>query len=95
VSWYQWAGEDLTLNLRIQPKASRDEWVGPYGDAYKVRITAPPVDGKANTHLIKFVAKTFGVSPSQVSLLAGEGGRSKRLCVHAPRLLPLDIKSPR
>lgn len=94
MSWYQWAGEDLTLCLRVQPKASRDEWVGPHGDAYKVRITAPPVDGKANAHLIKFVAKSFGVARSRVTLLAGDSGRSKRLCVHAPNVLPLDIKRP-
>ena len=47
-------GEDLLLDLFIQPKASRDQIMGPHGDELKVAITAPPVDGQANAHLIKF-----------------------------------------
>jgi hypothetical protein len=43
--WYRWDGDDLILSLKIQPKASRDELAEPLGDALKVRITAPPVDG--------------------------------------------------
>ncbi|MBL3617569.1 MAG: YggU family protein [gamma proteobacterium endosymbiont of Lamellibrachia anaximandri] len=74
--WYHWDGDDLTLRLRIQPKASRDTFVGPHGDDFKIRITAPPVDGKANTHLIKLLAKAFGVPRSQVTLVSGETSRS-------------------
>jgi len=85
---WEWQGEDLVLRVRVQPKASRDEICGLQGEALKVRITAPPVDGKANTHLIKFLAKQFGVARSAVTLLSGETGRDKRLRIHAPARLP-------
>ena len=50
-------GSDLVLRLYIQPKASRDSLLGLHGDELKVAITAPPVDGKANAHLTKYLAK--------------------------------------
>jgi uncharacterized protein (TIGR00251 family) len=87
--WYQWQGEQLLLTVRVQPRASCDEIVGPHGsESLKVRITAPPVDGKANQHLIKFLAKAFGVAKSRVTLLKGESGREKRLAIAAPARLP-------
>ncbi|MCW8919030.1 MAG: DUF167 family protein [Gammaproteobacteria bacterium] len=86
---YQWQGGRLILHLRVQPRASRDEIVGPHGgDALKVRITAPPVEGQANAHLIRFLAKAFGVSRSQVRLLGGDTSRGKRLSIDSPRELP-------
>ncbi len=89
--FYCWEGDTLTLSIRVQPRASRDEIVGPYGDRLKVRITAPPVDGRANAHLIKYLAKVFGVPRARVSLLAGESGREKRLRIDAPSRLPACI----
>lgn len=87
--YYQWQGERLVLQLRVQPRASRDEIVGPHGEeALKIRITAPPVEGKANAHLIRFLAKAFGVSRSQVSLLGGDSSRSKRIAIESPTKLP-------
>lgn len=87
--WYQWQGTRLLLNVRVQPRASQDEIVGPHGtDSLKVRITAPPVDGKANAHLIKFLAKAFGVPKSQVELIKGCTGRDKRLAIDNPQCLP-------
>jgi len=87
-AWYRWQGEELLLTLRIQPRASRDEIAGPYGDALKVRITAPPVDGKANAHLLRFLADLFGVPPSAVELISGESGRDKRVKISRPKRLP-------
>lgn len=86
--WYRWDGEDLVLTIKVQPRASRDELAEPLGDALKVRITAPPVDGKANAHLIGFLAKTFGVAKSAVLLESGDTGRNKRLRVKKPRRVP-------
>lgn len=88
MGYYRWDGEALTLEIRVQPRASRDEIVGPHGEQLKVRITAPPVDGKANQHLIRFLAKAFGVAPSAVTLVGGETGRDKRLRIQGPRELP-------
>jgi len=86
--WYRWDGTALVLRLRIQPRASTDELAGPYGDRLKVRITAPPVDGKANAHLCAFLAAHCGVAPSRVALTAGESGRDKTVRIEAPARLP-------
>ena len=89
--WYQWQEEDLLLTIRVQPRASRDEIVGPHDDTLKVRITAPPVDGKANAHLQRYLAKCFGVATSHVELISGESGRNKRLRIRKPVHLPEGI----
>lgn len=86
--WYRWDGEDLVLSLKVQPKASRDALAEVLGEELKVRITAPPVDGQANSHLIAFLAKTFGVAKGAVLLESGQTGRSKRLRIRKPRRLP-------
>lgn len=86
--WYHWEDEDLILSLRVQPKASRDQLAEIQGDRLRIRITAPPVDGKANKHLIAFLAKLFRVPKSAITLVAGETGREKRVRIHAPRQLP-------
>lgn len=85
---YHWQDEILLLNVYIQPRASRDEIVGLHGNELKIRLTAPPVDGKANAQLIKFLAKTFGVNRSQIEILSGESSRHKRLAICAPVSLP-------
>lgn len=87
--WYRWDGPDLLLQLRVQPRAGRDELVAPHGEQYKIRITAPPVDGKANAHLIRFLAKCFGVGRSDVLLVSGESSRNKCFRIRSPRQLPI------
>ncbi|ADE16811.1 protein of unknown function DUF167 [Nitrosococcus halophilus Nc 4] len=89
IPWYHWEQDALIIQIRLQPRASCDEIIGPHGDRLKVRITAPPVEGKANADLIRFLAKTFRVSKSQVRLLSGATGRDKRVCIEKPaKLLP-------
>jgi hypothetical protein len=89
--WCRWVGADLVLAVHIQPRARRDEVVGAHGDRLKIRITAPPVEGKANAHLIGFLADVFDVPAAAVELLAGGSGREKRLRVHSPQRLPAQI----
>lgn len=86
--WLQWQGRDLVLQVVIQPRASRDEIAGEQGDRLKIRITAPPVDGQANQHLIRFLAKTFKVAKSRVLIENGESGRLKRVRIQDPQQLP-------
>lgn len=87
--WYQWEGETLFLSLRVQPGARCDEFAGPHGDRqYRVRIHAPPVDGKANRHLTAFLAKEFGVAKSAVTLVSGKASRDKRFRIQSPGTLP-------
>lgn len=85
---YRWQGEDLFLHCQLQPKAAHDEIVGLHGDRLKLRITAPPVDGKANEHLVRWLSKLFAVPRSQVTIVQGELGRQKTLLIRAPRQLP-------
>ena len=63
--------------VRVQPRASRNEVVGTHGDALKVRITAPPVDGAANDKLVIFLADVFAVSRGSVMIVSGGTSRSK------------------
>ncbi|NBI54412.1 YggU family protein [Photobacterium proteolyticum] len=82
------SGDDLVIRLYIQPKASRDQIVGLHGDELKVAITAPPVDGKANAHLTKYLAKQFRVAKGQVVIEKGELGRHKQVRIETPRETP-------
>jgi uncharacterized protein (TIGR00251 family) len=67
----------VRFSVRVQPRASRNEIAGVYGDALKVRLSAPPVDGAANVALIEFLADVFAVGRRDVRILAGETSRSK------------------
>jgi uncharacterized protein len=89
-SHYQWQGESLLLHCQLQPRSSRNEIVGVHNNRLKICITAPPVDGKANKHLIAIMAKWFGVSKSHISIARGEAGRMKTLCIDTPRRLPTE-----
>ena len=82
------AATGLTLRLYIQPKASRDAIIGLHGDEVKIAITAPPVDGQANAHLVKFLAKQFRVPKSQVTIDKGETGRHKQIVITEPQQIP-------
>ncbi|MDR0806769.1 MAG: DUF167 family protein YggU [Enterobacteriaceae bacterium] len=83
----------IVLRLYIQPKASRDQIVGLHGDELKVAITAPPVDGQANAHLVKFLAKQFRVAKSMVVVEKGELGRHKQVRINQPQQIPAEIES--
>ena len=72
----------LKLAIHATPGASRTEAAGAHGAALRVRLAAPPVDGKANAALIDWAAAAFGVPKKQVELLHGAAGRQKVLGVH-------------
>ncbi|HWH52501.1 MAG TPA: DUF167 family protein [Gemmatimonadaceae bacterium] len=71
------AGGRVRFAVHVQPRASCDELGGAYGDALKVRLTAPPVDGAANLALVKFLANIFAVDRGSIRILSGESSRSK------------------
>ena len=80
MSWYAQAADgSLILTLHIQPGARKTEIAGQHGGALKIRLAAPPVDGKANAALLGFLAKTCGVSKSAVELISGDSSRAKRV----------------
>jgi uncharacterized protein (TIGR00251 family) len=92
--WYRWDGPDLLLQLKLQPRASRDAFAGQQNDRQRIWITAPPVDGKANAHLLAWLARQFGVAKSSVTIESGQTGRLKRVRVKTPTRLPDIIKPP-
>ena len=96
MAFYRWQGKDLMIACHLQPRASKDQFSGLHGESLKVRIKAPPVEGKANAYLIKFLAKQFGVSKRDVIILGGELSWEKRLMIVAPTIIPesLDIEYP-
>lgn len=67
----------VRFSVRVQPRASSTEIVGIHGDALKIRLSAPPVDGAANDALVDFLASVFNVPRRDVRILAGESARSK------------------
>ena len=77
--WLRREGEDWVVALRVQPRATRDEVAGIVADRLKVRISAPPTDGRANDHLQRWLARLLGVTRSQVQIEQGTGSRDKRV----------------
>lgn len=69
----------VSLLLHVQPNARKTEFSGLHGDAMKIRLAAPPVDGKANAALCDFIARYCGVGRSAVTLVSGDASRSKRV----------------
>ncbi len=84
--------EGLRLKIILQPKASKDQIVGLHDDELKITITAPPVDGQANAHLLKFLSKTFKVPKSSIVLEKGELNRHKQVWIPSPKLIPSEIQ---
>ena len=76
--WWR-VGRDgrVTVAFHVQPGAKKTEVSGPHGDALKIKLAAPPVDGKANACLLAFVAATLGVPKAAVALKSGQTSRQK------------------
>jgi uncharacterized protein (TIGR00251 family) len=79
--WLRSDGDGVILDLHIQPGAKQTEVVGRHGDALKIRLAAPPVDGKANDALVAFIAKKLGAGRTAVELVSGQTSRAKRVRV--------------
>jgi len=77
-----WLAEDeggVTFTLCVVPRARKSEIAGVQGEALKVRVAAPPVEGAANRALVAFLARSLGVRQRQISIESGERGRKKRV----------------
>ena len=86
--WYRWDGERLTLHVYVQPRSGKDAITGVHGGALKISLTAPPVEGKANARLLRFLARAFKVKPGQVALLRGDTSRHKVIAITSPGVSP-------
>lgn len=78
----------ITLTCYVQPGARQTEVVGHHGEHLKIRLKAPPVDGKANQALIDFIAEAFGTRSSAITLVRGAKSRLKTLHIPQPQTIP-------
>jgi len=78
----------LILDVRIQPHAKQNEIAGIMGSRLRIRIKSPPVDGKANNALVKFLAQQFGTATAKVELISGHNKRDKRIAIYLPATQP-------
>jgi len=83
--YFCWKNDQLYVDLLVQTYASHDEIVGIQGNRLKVRLATSPVAGKANEHLIRYMADYFGVPHNRVHLTKGHQSRMKQICVTNPQ----------
>lgn len=81
MNWLSEKKDGLILNIRVVPRASKNEISGTIGDALKLRLQAPPVEGKANRALVDFLADTLDLPRHNITILTGDTGRNKRLMI--------------
>jgi len=79
--WARRVSGGWSLTIRVQPGAARSEVVGPHGDALRVRVAGPPVDGKANAELVRFLAEHLGLPTRSVTITRGHTSRTKVVLV--------------
>jgi len=85
--------EEITIKVYLQPRSSKNEIVGPYRDGIKVKVTAPPVEGKANEALLRLLAKELGIPASSIEIIKGHHSREKTLWISNSNPLTLKGKS--
>lgn len=86
--WCQRSGEVITLVLHVQPGAKQTSVAGLHGEALKIRLAAPPIEGRANEALLRYIADRFGVPLRNVELKQGGQSRHKRIAVSGSRIDP-------
>ena len=69
--------KELTIKIKVEPRSSKSGVVGPYGDTLKVKLTSPPVEGKANKELIEVLAKAFGIAKKDIEIISGQSSKNK------------------
>jgi len=91
MDFFRWDGADLLLFCHLQPSAKSSGFAGLHGGRLKIRLAAPPVEGRANAALTDFLASAFAVSKTSVQLEYGMQGRQKRVRIKSPARLPEEL----
>ncbi|HEU0188474.1 MAG TPA: DUF167 domain-containing protein [Gallionella sp.] len=91
--WYRRRDEVVSLTLHVQPGAKRSEIAGLHGDALKIRLAAPPIEGRANEALLKFIAGIFAVPVRNVELHQGTQSRHKVVAITGSLIDPESLIS--
>jgi uncharacterized protein (TIGR00251 family) len=87
-SWHRNEGNAVILTLHVQPGAKRSELAGLHGDALKIRLAAPPIEGRANDALLRFIAELFAVPQRNVELMRGAQSRHKSVMIRGSLVNP-------
>ncbi len=92
-AWLKATADGVEITLYVQPGAKKTEVAGEHDGALKLRVLAPPVEGKANAAVVAFIARRCGVAKNRVALVAGELNRHKRVAVQgvAPAAVLLQL----
>ena len=97
MNWVQEHGDGVVLSVKGVPRSSKTVVCGLHGDSIKIKLQAPPVEGKAHKQLLKFLRKELGVSAAALTILSGETAKQKRVLIRdmaaadaAARLLPAE-----
>ena len=89
--WYEIKSDCVALTLHVQPGAKQTAIAGLHGDALKIRLAAPPIEGRANEALLRFIADVFDVPLRSVVLKHGEQSRHKRVEVIGSKVNPTSL----
>jgi uncharacterized protein (TIGR00251 family) len=92
MSWLSQDADAILLEVRIIPRASKDQVVGISQGRLKLKLTAAPVDGKANAALVRYLADLFSIGKSRVSIIRGEKGREKTIRICPAARLPPELQ---
>ena len=90
-TFFNWKNNTLELHVLIQPRASKDEIVGLHGERLKIRLNAPPVDGKANLYLIEYLAKAFKLPQKAICVTKGQTSRHKTVSIQPLSEIPSQL----
>jgi uncharacterized protein (TIGR00251 family) len=84
MNWFEPADGNVTIMVHVVPRASGDGLAGFMGDALKVRVQAPPADGRANERLLRFLSREWKIPRHSMEILAGQASRRKRIRISDP-----------
>lgn len=86
--WYKQENDSVIIKIYVQPGAKRTEIAGLHGEALKIRLASPPIDGRANELLLKYIALLFNVPLRQVELKRGDKSRHKIITIIGSKIEP-------
>lgn len=88
---FQQTAEGVIISLYVQPQAAKSEIIGTYNGALKMKIKAPPVDGKANAEIIRYLSEKLGLAKNKIEILKGDKSKNKKVLVYNVTLEELRI----
>lgn len=89
MNWIQKTKDGIIIKIHVVPNSSKTQIVGDHGDRLKIKIKAPPVDGKANEEVIDFLCEKLGIKKNQAELLTGQASKSKNILL---KIENIDLK---